>query len=326
MLICLSPNGRNSYTGEERVTRMLVGTANGVSIVERVAGGWRGADLKLPGLHVSSLLVEPVRGGIFAGMHFGKGLYFSPDGGATWEKRTQGLTIEDVYLLNSVATGGKVTLYAGTEPASLFRSDDYGMTWRELPTLKQVPGTDKWDFPAPPHVAHVKSLQIDPRDPRTIFAGVEQGGLFKSVDGGESWRELDDYSTPEDAVYKDIHRCVFRPSNPDEMYMSSGCGLYYSKDRGETWDHVTGRNFRIGYPDQLLFSPRDDRTMFLAGSARPRRLACLPSRQQHGNAQPRRRSELGAGRAGIARIRARQHRGDDHRGHARRGQPLRRDD
>ncbi len=94
MLICLSPNGRNSYTGEERVTRMLVGTANGVSIVERVAGGWRGADLKLPGLHVSSLLVEPVRGGIFAGMHFGKGLYFSPDGGATWEKRTQGLTIE----------------------------------------------------------------------------------------------------------------------------------------------------------------------------------------------------------------------------------------
>jgi len=44
-------------------------------------------------------------------------------------------------------------------------------------------------------------------------------------------------------------------------------GLYQSKDRGETWGHLTYRNtFRVGYPDKLIFSPRDDRTMFICGS------------------------------------------------------------
>ena len=58
-----------------------------------------------------------------------------------------------------------------------------------------------------------------------------------------------------------------RPSNPDEIFMTGGCGLYYSPDAGETWEHLTDRTFRIGYPDQLVFSPEDDRTIIMSGSS-----------------------------------------------------------
>ena len=130
-----------------------------------------------------------------------------------------------------------------------------------------MPGQDKWVFPMPPHVPHAKTMAVDPRDPRVFYVGVEQAGLFTTRDGGQTWRELDSYSLPEDESYRDVHSIVLRPNHPDELYMTTGMGLYQSKDRGETWGHLTYRNtFRVGYPDKLIFSPRDDRTMFICGS------------------------------------------------------------
>jgi hypothetical protein len=49
--------------------------------------------------------------------------------------------------------------------------------------------------------------------------------------------------------------------------MTTGMGLYRSTNGGEDWDHLTLRDsFRIGYPDRLLFSAHDDKTMFICGS------------------------------------------------------------
>jgi photosystem II stability/assembly factor-like uncharacterized protein len=101
-----------------------------------------------------------------------------------------------------------------------------------------------------------------------LYVGVEQAGLFKTKDGGCTWRELDSYSRPDDESYRDVHQCVLRPNHPDEVYMTTGMGLYRSVDGGDTWDHLTYRHkFRIGYPDKLIFSPLDDRTMFMCGSS-----------------------------------------------------------
>ncbi|HTE86896.1 MAG TPA: glycosyl hydrolase, partial [Dehalococcoidia bacterium] len=115
--------------------------------------------------------------------------------------------------------------------------------------------------------AHLKTLAIDPRDANRLYAGVEQGALLLSTNGGESWRELDGYARPDDEVYKDIHLVMLRPSNPDEIYMTGGMGLYHSPDKGETWTHLSNRQARVGYPDQFQFSPADDRTIFMAGAA-----------------------------------------------------------
>jgi len=267
MIACLSPNGQNLNRGDAAPTRLLIATLRGITILERGAPGaaWTDRGRVLDGHHCGSIMVEPKRGGIFAGMHSG-GLYFSGDAGLTWEKRADGITIDQVFCVGYAHHGDKVALYAGTEPASMFRSDDYGKSWVEQPGVKETKGRDKWSFPSPPHQAHVKTMTIDPRDPNVIYAGVEQGDLLKTIDGGTHWRVLDDYSKPTDWTYRDIHLVVVHPANSAELYMTTGMGLYRSRDAGKTWTLIIDNHFRIGYPDHLIVSPRDGDTMFMAGA------------------------------------------------------------
>src|SRR5690606_27369779 len=113
----------------------------------------------------------------------------STDGGRTWEQRAAGITEDDVYSLACVRVDGRTRVYAGTQPARLFYTDDLGGHWTELPTLRDVPSVAQWSFPAPPHIAHTKFITFDPYDPRTIYACIEQSAMLKSTDGGETWRE-----------------------------------------------------------------------------------------------------------------------------------------
>jgi len=263
----LAPNGATRYLGQERCGRLHVATLDGVVTLERSGPAWQVAGRGLEGSHISSLLFEPRRGGLFAGVVRG-GLHASLDGGKTWERRTTGLTEEYVFSLACTERDGATVLYAGTEPASLFQSTDYGETWEELPALRNVPGTETWWFPSPPHVAHVKDVTFDPRDTRTMYVSVEQGALLKSTDAGQTWQELAGYSRADDHAYKDVHRVALRPSNPDQVYFTSGAGLYHSADGGETWGHFTDDTDRIGYPDGLLFSPEDDNVLIMSGANR----------------------------------------------------------
>lgn len=268
MTACLSPNGRDVYASNSPPARLLVGTSEGVVELKRQAAGepWATTDRALQGRHISSLLLEPTQGGLFAGVHAG-GLYASFDGGRTWAAKTRGLRVEHVYSLASTERDGQVVLYAGTEPARLFQSTDYGENWEDVSSLREVPGTERWEFPSPPHIAHVKDITFDPQDSRIIYVSVEQGALLKSTDAGQSWRELAGYYSPDDETYKDVHRLKVVPSDPDSLYLVGGLGLYCSEDGGETWERRTARGgFRVGYPDAFQISPLDNNGVFMAGA------------------------------------------------------------
>lgn len=155
----------------------------------------------------------------------------------------------------------------GTEPAALYISDDLGESWRELATLRGVPATDKWTFPPPPFLAHVKNIAFRSDEPDTVYASVEQGGVFRSSDVGESWIELASYSSPGDIAYRDIHQLLIHPDTPDLVYMTSGEGFHRSSDGGENWDHLIRRGHRLSYPDFIRFDPRDPEIIYLAGAA-----------------------------------------------------------
>jgi photosystem II stability/assembly factor-like uncharacterized protein len=206
---------------------------------------------------VGSIAVEPRSGTIFAGVHKG-GLWASTDGGGTWERRDRGIDCDDIYGLNCVEASDGVRVYAGTEPAHLYVSTNLGESWTDLPSLREVPGVDKWTFPAPPHEGHVKNIVFDPRDPNTIYAGVEVGGAYKSTDGGKTWQVLTGF-------YEDVHRLFTVPSRPNDVYMSTGHSLYHSPDEGATWEET--RLERISYPDALVVLPRQPDLMFTAGSS-----------------------------------------------------------
>jgi len=268
VIAALSPNGQNVRRGDEPPTRLLVATLRGVSILERDADGvWHDGGRALDGVHCSSLLVLPESETVIAGAHNG-GIFVSEDGGTSWERRTSGLRIEHVFSLAAAPQrDGALAIYAGTQPVGLFRSADLGRTWTELPAIARMPGREKCAFPGPPHLPHVKSLTVHPHDPGVLFAAVEQGALMKSVDGGVSFRELDAYSQPDDKYYRDVHLIVLSPTHPDEIYMTTGIGLYFSSDGGERWERLTRSDFRIGYPDHLIVSPLDERELFLAGAS-----------------------------------------------------------
>jgi len=266
MTAILSTNGVGTLFSSEPPRKLLVATTEGAAVLERKGLGdpWMHTGQVLTDRHISALMVVG-NGSIFAAAHNG-GLFRSDDDGMTWESIGDDITMPQVYSLGVRELEDGAVLYAGTEPVGLFESRDNGATWAELPAIKSVPGHERWSFPPPPHDAHTKSFLFDLRHPDTFYVTIEQGALLKTEDGGQSWRELDEFSRPDDEWYKDVHRLISLPSDPDEIYMLTGIGLYCSQDAGETWQRRTDQSFRIGYPDQLILSPQDERLMFMCGA------------------------------------------------------------
>ena len=262
MAIALSHGGSTTYSSPSRSREVLVGTREGIVILERddQGAGWRVAHRALTDLHISSIVLEPESGLTLAGAFHGS-LHASADGGRTWQERSNGLTEHNVYSLAAVRHDGRMRLYAGTEPAHLFTSDDLGLEWRELPAVRSVPSVPQWSFPAPPHVGHLKHITFDPTEPTTVYASIEVGALLKSSDGGATWQEL------AGGYYEDVHRLLVHPQNPRRMYMTGGNGLYVTSDGGAAWEHSTDRESAIGgYPDGLVLHPRQPELMFITAA------------------------------------------------------------
>ena len=265
----LSPNGDNLSRGGGPATRLVVATVEGVATFRRAGrdAPWHLTDRSLEERHVGSLLHEPVSGRLLAGAHADGGLWVSEDGaGAAWRQLSDGLDRPHIYGLARRRIGDRVSLFAGTEPAALYRSEDFGETWTEIESLREVPGTEKWTFPPPPHLPHVKSVVFHPARERTFYALVEQGALLRTDDDGETWTELAGYAGPDDTTYRDVHRLVISENDPRLFYLATGEGLYRSGDGGRSWEHLMPRAGRIGYPDFLFFDPRDDGILFLGGA------------------------------------------------------------
>ena len=259
MAIGLSHGGSTIYSSPSLSQEVLVGTKEGVAIIAREGSGWKLAHRALTDKHISAIIIEPESGLTFAGAFHGS-IHASPDGGRTWEPRANGLSEANVYSLASARINGHTRLFAGTEPAHLFISDDLGRHWSEVPSLRSVPSVPKWSFPAPPHIGHVKHINFEPQNPTTMYASVEVGGLLKSTDAGEHWQEFP-------SLYEDVHRTMIHPSNPKFLYAVTGRGLYISPEGGATWDQWTRREDEIGgYPDGFVFRPSDPKTIFMTAA------------------------------------------------------------
>ncbi len=128
------------------------------------------------------------------------------------------------------------------------RSNDGGQTWEAMGnkfTYEGVTGTHLWydNTPHPWEFARVWHLEPALTDPDTIYAGVEDAGLFRSVDGGQTWQELPGLRTHASASSWQpgaggmcLHTILLDPSHPDRMFIAiSAAGAFRSDDEGKTW-------------------------------------------------------------------------------------------
>jgi photosystem II stability/assembly factor-like uncharacterized protein len=118
----------------------------------------------------------------------------------------------------------------------------------------------------------VKALAVHPTDPDIVYAGAASGGIWKSIDGAQSWRPLWDA--------QDTMACVamaIAPSAPSTIYVGTGewtpgwgpgfpgTGVFVSTDAGATWTQRTAAvSRRVA---QILVSPTDANRVYLAGES-----------------------------------------------------------
>jgi len=265
----LSPSGQQRTTGSGPATRIRVGTLEGVATLERAEAGtpWALTGRSLADRHVGALVYEEGSGKLFAAAHADGGLWVSDDGeGRSWRQLTKGLDRPHMYSMAARRRGDKVTLFLGTRPAALYRSEDLGESWTEIKSIFDVADTDKWTFPPPPHIAHVKQIVFHPTEPGTIYVLIEQGAFLRSTDDGKTWTDLTSYSHPDDEAYRDLHRLVIKPDAPDKLVLVTGVGIYRSDDAGRSFEQLTRRGERMGYPDFAFLHPKDDNIIFSGGS------------------------------------------------------------
>src|SRR5438094_179164 len=104
---------------------------------------------------------------------------------------------------------------------------------------------DDWNVEAP-EFARVWHLEPSLTDSDTVFAGVEDAALFRSVDGGQSWQELSGLRDhPTGAQWQPgagglcLHTILIHPDDPQRMFVAiSAAGAFRTDDGGEAWRPV----------------------------------------------------------------------------------------
>jgi photosystem II stability/assembly factor-like uncharacterized protein len=152
------------------------------------------------------------------------------------------------------------------------RSDDGGKTWHQPGTPPGEPTTDQrgwpkgesnkfvYDAAAAPLTTHqwydgtqhpwefkrVWHLEPSLTDPETVYAGVEDAAIFKTIDGGKSWQELPGLrghgTGPKwqpGAGGMCLHTIILDPSNPQRIWIAiSAAGAFRTDDGGKSWKPI----------------------------------------------------------------------------------------
>lgn len=177
-----------------------------------------------PKLFVDHIIVDPRDSRtLYVATHRHKeagGFFKSTDGGRRWRESPE-LKNEALHSLTQAEANPSV-LIAGTFNG-IFRSDNSGDSWSQLPTL----GT--------PGLVHVESLAIDPRNTTTIYAGTWYLP-YKSNDGGQTWRSIKNGIIDD----SDIFAIDIDPRDPNHVIASACSGIYETMNGGENWSKVQG--------------------------------------------------------------------------------------
>lgn len=187
----------------------------------------------------------------------GNGVLRSDDAGVSWTPSgLDGLIVKSL----AISPADPNVVYAGTKPPKLYKSENGGRDWEELPALQRV---RKWWWRQPaerPSVPYVSALAPAPTDPDVVVAGIEAGAILRSDDGGATW-----HGHLRGAV-RDCHALTFHPKGRYVYEGGGGVrkpGAAISNDAGLTWQRVSeGPNVNYGWA--VVGDHADPKTWYVA--------------------------------------------------------------
>jgi photosystem II stability/assembly factor-like uncharacterized protein len=213
---------------------------------------------------VSAIAIDPKNPGtVYEAGTALSGVVRSTDGGLTWTSVIAGLSSPSSYFYPRVDVTALTmdpqtpsTLYAavfapdGGAGGALFKSVDGGGIWKATGLGQTAVGA-----------AAITAVAIDPRNTGTVYAatysyGRDGGALWKTTDGGTSWRNLfPSSSTNFDAV-------IVSPQDSGIVYAGADAGVLISADGGGSWTPIPGSP---GLAQVLAFDPQDANTLYAGG-------------------------------------------------------------
>jgi len=209
-------------------------------------------------------------------MHFGAVLSTSDDFGRTWTNPEQanvkfpedaGLSLKNIWQIMPAASGDPNTLYCGVEPASLFVSRDAGSSWELVRALHDHPHRPKWQPGGGGLCLH--TIVPDASDPERLWIAISTAGVYRTEDGGRSWRPANhgvraDFLPEKNPEFGQcVHKIVAHPSNPRRLFLQNHWGLYRSENGGDSWQDIAN-----GVPSDFGFAmamhPHDPDCVYIA--------------------------------------------------------------
>ena len=209
---------------------------------------------------------------------YGDGMYKSTDGGKTWKhiglKNTRqiGRVAVDPKNPNIVFVAALGHVYGPNPDRGLFRSKDGGTTWEKVLFKNENVGAI--------------DVSIDPTDSKIVYATLWNtrrppwsiyppsygpgGGIFKSTDGGNTWKPLENGIPVEGQGRIGI---TISPTNPKRLYAivdAKAGGLYRSDDAGASWKLISDQKRLWGrgwYFCKIVVDPKDQDTVYVSNTS-----------------------------------------------------------
>ena len=255
------------------VWKTIDGGSNWKNITDKYFGGSIGCVAVSPS-DATVLYVGEGESTLRGNVSEGFGIWRTDDGGRNWKnlglKDTRHITRIVIHPKNPdivwVAAIGH--LFGPNEERGIFKTIDGGKTWKKVLYVNNKTGcSDLIMEPGNPSVLYAGTWRIQ-RTPYSMESGGEGGGLWKSIDGGDTWKNISAAKGLPKGLWGIVGVTV-SPSNTDKIYAlieNPSGGMFVSNDAGESWTQQSSDNNirqRAWYYTKVYVDPKNENDVYV---------------------------------------------------------------